>query len=986
MLSDQLPANVGGAYASKQDALEVVQASPNRNSHIIQEGSRFYVYWSTDALERDADFFAGRSLVRELIRPDLKRRPFADIDSKLAHPDELRAAFTKVFGVDALVCDSGRGYHLVGHSGWITLAEHREGLAALAAALEAYPGIVDPVATSSLRLATSVKYVDGRPMMKYLPAGWKLRHTLCQPEDAPIDETADPLTVGRVQLDALSAEDLDVISRALAGVPDAFSQSHCPGGSAVRLTRVKTANCLICHRHHERIGAYVFPNPGLPLATVGCYAARGTSFAPLRIQLSINVEGKRPQLLGPGPTDTATPILFPTTELAGTFLTRDYVDGSPCGAGKSLALWKTIKSDDRVLVVSYRKAFSADVAAKYGLTSYASISGTIDLDQHPRLVVQIDSLPRIKSGQAPKLLVLDEIKGIARQLHGSLATASLERAAAKLEDLTRAAERVVVLDAGADDRVAEWVSTLRGREVAFRRTLPDPARAKRVVVAESHDDNFAAFRNACSMVASKPPGTMKIAAFCHFKGEPYKPSKSITCNKLYDAAICAGLRARMFTSDVGAKEREIAFSDVAKLAEDNDVLIYNLALEAGVSIEDPRFVATFCFSYQLSSVEAEFQAANRIRASKMILASFGRRPQPNWGPLHLAELQLWIKASRAGCSALKTLDLSSAEGQLFAIAKLEEYRSFAYYQARLLNLWAYNGHQVDGVDAALEVAAFQNVDSTTLPELVPTPGVKTVSAAIPGAAIDLESGGMNGGELSQPPTTVEELALHRLDYFTRVYDCAPSVLVEEPDLMEPDTFERFKRYASAIGRKAFRGSKFVTSTDTERNALVVGFMQELGLAGTSLTTGGVETRPGDQVGPPVAGAPAPAMDALYRAWSRVLSGIDRPKKRPATKRAAMGMLRTVLGAYGCTLANSNARHAARGIYTIAPYDWPARLPPAAAIPAVMAATVVAREPITPPPKLAAEPPAAPAIPAAEEYTGSVTTEYMDALLARWAMA
>ena len=74
------------------------------------------------------------------------------------------------------------------------------------------------------------------------------------------------------------------------------------------------------------------------------------------------------------------------------------------GTAKSTHLQKLLadrKKFGSVICLGFRKTFVTAFADKYDLVSYESIGGEMNLQRNPRLIIQIDSLPRLNMHTYP---------------------------------------------------------------------------------------------------------------------------------------------------------------------------------------------------------------------------------------------------------------------------------------------------------------------------------------------------------------------------------------------------------------------------------------------------------------------------------------------------------------------------------------------------------------------------------------------------------
>ena len=89
------------------------------------------------------------------------------------------------------------------------------------------------------------------------------------------------------------------------------------------------------------------------------------------------------------------------------------------GSGKSVTLKNLLEKQDKgttILCLSFRKTFSIEFAMKYNLVNYMDCKGHLSVRTHPRLILQLDSLPRYETAQCPSILIVDEIESILEKI------------------------------------------------------------------------------------------------------------------------------------------------------------------------------------------------------------------------------------------------------------------------------------------------------------------------------------------------------------------------------------------------------------------------------------------------------------------------------------------------------------------------------------------------------------------------------------------
>ena len=65
-----------------------------------------------------------------------------------------------------------------------------------------------------------------------------------------------------------------------------------------------------------------------------------------------------------------------------------------------------------VLALSFRRTFARDNSSKNQFVNYEECKGELNLIDNPKLIIQVDSLPRFNNCVKPDLLIIDEIESI----------------------------------------------------------------------------------------------------------------------------------------------------------------------------------------------------------------------------------------------------------------------------------------------------------------------------------------------------------------------------------------------------------------------------------------------------------------------------------------------------------------------------------------------------------------------------------------------
>jgi len=151
---------------------------------------------------------------------------------------------------------------------------------------------------------------------------------------------------------------------------------------------------------------------------------------------------------------------------------------SPMGTGKTKALFEYLRSLDAtasIVSIVHRRSLTADMRPKYlalGFEIYDELKGEILLKDHPRILIQYESVGRINMrDQKLDLLVCDEINSICMQYLSKL-TREARYNGHRLEALFRNAERSILLDGMLDDKIITAVNALGKRNYFILQNTP----------------------------------------------------------------------------------------------------------------------------------------------------------------------------------------------------------------------------------------------------------------------------------------------------------------------------------------------------------------------------------------------------------------------------------------------------------------------------------------------------------------------------------
>ena len=593
----------------------------------------FYSFHSESELEFSRYSLERGRFVREHVDKRFKRRPFADVDCKATDPDILAAVFGVVFGVQPLILSTTKGYHLIGREGWISLREHRAGLSRLAKCI---PG-VDLQAVSSLRVAGTADKA-GSTLKQSADTMYE---TLVQPLGAPPDVEQ---AVSRDDEKPIPPEYIAIGITALTSDPTAFPDVE-QVGTRVKLDRAKPSDCKICKRTHDNACAsLVFFMEDL----------RGRAYCS-RDAKSKGVSFKLPGCTNTwaGPFDSRTGADMYESPTMRPAPPGSYLDASPCGLGKSKAAYASIPSGAKVVVLSYRRTFTAAEVMRHEededgrLSSYTEKEGPIYLADVGRVAIQIESLHRVVG--RPDVLIVDELHGIARHLMSS-SICDTKHFKVLSEYMKHQNTRVIVLDAYATDADHAWVEKMCERPVAYvRNTIkPHTDRDVRMMTPDEWQPQLEDWLDQRAKLSMAERMDSRFVIICHCPSTVTSMSILLDQHNVVHKAYHGQLEC-----PYGPDVRAAHFKDPHAWDFD-EAVIYNSVLEAGVSVESPQWRTAWCKFSGISTVEASIQMMHRFRNIKLFYVAASGGHVPADAPIMMDSLVDWIGTSEEWAKANTT--------------------------------------------------------------------------------------------------------------------------------------------------------------------------------------------------------------------------------------------------------------------------------------------------------------------------------------------
>ena len=889
---------------------------------VIQLAGKFIVYKSADELDAAANDLKGRYHCLEIVRRNVLRKPFVDIDAKLSD-DSLGAVcekLTELFnGNDYKIYNTGRGHHIIIEGVQIGYTEH---MAKLLIAKQEINEFVDSGVLHSLRLAGTRK--PNAPCKSVQP-GAKLSDMLVQPFGSPVDPNG--IVLDKKQFDGEITNDFEkLFSSVISDKFDTFAFRD-NGSNGFNFSRMQPAHCKICDTLHEKENAFMM--------FIGKNKYRAHCYRNVSKFIEFNADGL-PEYSDsyPGAFEPCTAELYESAPLhmggeGCKSLTGNYIDASACGLGKTTALYSNIDKNANILLISYRKTFTAKMAADYNLVQMPP-TGVIEYRRGAgmRLVCQIDSLHRISvpGSESLDILILDEIHGIGRQLFGDLSNVKIRDSIARLSVVMKLAKRVVALDAQANDQDRKILEAATGKTFQLIKNTYKPNSGKNIFRYLNFDYLEA---ELLRYIKTRPTGE-KFIIFTHTKDAEFH-SVEYFARRLQEM----GLSVKYYHSGTDQVKREEDFKNAENAFSSVDCVIYNVTLEAGVSIKNDSFKRLFCFSSQLGACEATFQALHRFRAIETIhYASrtlFGRQKYPtNVGAVESA-LKKYISGALGDSEKIQLFgdintkntpltleDLNSWIGQFWLHTVLEGFRSKSHFDNRLFAYLEQTGYTIADIAGDKKKEVTQKIaECDEFLQKSPAQRIYDANDITPNQANEyLEKSSNKTQEIM---LSIEKaLLIQRLDI--------------EADKLKIEDIENFKnltsqwyRYKSLISgfeiHETFKLS--ANASHKEAHNKLNDLINKLGfgdLNGELKSVSGKDFKNAVDLHK----EPIQSFNENFNYLFGGFGSFKAPTMKEVTPKGTSAMICKALNIlYGLNLENSDKRNAVRGVYEITPEKWPA---------------------------------------------------------------
>ena len=516
-----------------------------------------------------------------------------------------------------------------------------------------------------------------------------------------------------------------------------------------------------------------------------------------------------------------------------------------------------------IRMITFRQTFSKSMQreAFHDFELYSDHRGDLDHVRFPRLIVQVESLYRLRMGEAPEpidLLILDEVESILAQFNSGLHK-HLNAAFAMFQWLLATANRVICMDANIGDRTLHVLQWMRPSHPImfhwnqYRRAADD----KYFFTANQTiwlDQLYETLRKGKRIVI---------------------PTNSLVEANAFEASIRQRFPEkviRLYSSRTTPSEKERHFANVHTHWSNLDVLIYTPTVSAGVSYELEHFDVLFGYFTDMScDVETCRQMLARVRnigTKEHYICLSGRM---NNLPTHIDDIRRLIYNKRT--NLYRQIDEVGA--QLALQFEYDQNGEIRYHESPYFRLWL-ETVRIENLSKNSFVARFidQVADtgaSVELLEALPEADGRLVDIKISQKNTKLELATRECEAVAGAPDLTPEEATAVRDRLSCKLDVQESELLGLSKYRLRDTFRWHDRpidttFVAAYGRpevsRIYRNLLRITAGTTIVESLHLIQNQEVAnhqlLMGTRLTIG--NNAPGGVLG---TGAPGADIASVY---------------------------------------------------------------------------------------------------------------------------
>ncbi len=381
-------------------------------------------------------------------------------------------------------------------------------------------------------------------------------------------------------------------------------------GSILVFDRLHASHCEFCQAEHQRDNTLFFT------ATPTRVYARCRRSKESRLILCIDKATKRQSFkalvdayVERAAADAFTPLLRAKTVICDCPVSDMPVDWNHrlIGIRANMKMGKTrliqrhvgsLPPAQRVVVVSFRQTLTYDLYKKFpDFVVYSAITGEISLERYPRVIVQVESLHRLRHS-TNAVLIVDESESVIEQF-GSPTVVHVAKCLAVFRLLMNTCTQCIYMDATLSQRSVDLILRPDTSTTVYVNGYKNMTEDT-IIVMKSRSDLIKCILEALSKNKRIviPTNSKRFASGMLAVVRKEYPTKSAV---MYDSETPRGVKSQHF-------------SDVDKYWLGHDVLIYTPTCSAGVSFEIPWYDAVYAyFTDQSTTVESCRQSLYRVR-------------------------------------------------------------------------------------------------------------------------------------------------------------------------------------------------------------------------------------------------------------------------------------------------------------------------------------------------------------------------------------
>lgn len=259
----------------------------------------------------------------------------------------------------------------------------------------------------------------------------------------------------------------------------------------------------------------------------------------------------------------------------------------------------------KICILTFRQTFSQHIFTKFescGFELYNRISGNINLNTHPRIIMQLESLHRITAHKNPfDLIVMDECESIFDQFGSNLFNRFNESFAIFIW-MFKYSKSCIMMDAYLSNRSYEILRRIRSIDGCYYHA----------------NINMNAAADKYMIYTSEGEWLNELIEAIEIKKRIVIPCNSLlTAKSLFDmlGEMFIGLKIFIYNSETPQSIREQHFANINKFWTEYDILIYTPTISAGISFEVEHYDCMFAyFVSNTCTVESAIQMMGRVRS------------------------------------------------------------------------------------------------------------------------------------------------------------------------------------------------------------------------------------------------------------------------------------------------------------------------------------------------------------------------------------